>query len=151
MEVLKTSFGAQMAEVQVDKETGLVRVLKLTTAHEGGQPINPMLVEGQIHGSAHMALGQAISEQMVLENGRVLNPSFGDYKIFNARDIPEMEVIEVVTYEPEGPFGAKEAGEGLTAPTSGAVANAVLHATGFVVNRLPITAEIMSSTMKMKK
>ena len=135
------SFGAQAAEVEVNKETGVVRVLHLTTAHDCGTAINPRLVDGQLEGSAHMGLGQALSEDLMFQEGRVLNPSFRDYKLFTAPDMPEVKSIVVETYEPEGPFGAKEAGEGLTIPTGGAVANAMLHATGAAFKRLPITPE----------
>ncbi len=143
------SFGAQAAEVRVDKETGRTRVVKLTTAHDCGQPINPMQVEGQLHGSAHMSLGMALHEEMRFSNGKVMNPSFRDYHMLRSTDMPDMEAIEVITFEPEGPFGAKEAGEGLTAPTGGAVANAVLHATGLVFHSLPITSEKVCSALSV--
>lgn len=132
------SFGAQAVELEVDKETGIIRYQKLTTAHDGGTTINPVLAEGQLQGSAHMSLGWAYTEDLKFENGRVLNPTFRKYKMLSAADMPSMESIMVETDEPEGPFGAKEAGEGLTLPTAGAVANAVYHATGFVSRRLPI-------------
>jgi len=135
------SFGAQAAEIEVDKETGVIRVHKLTTAHDCGTAINPKLVDGQLEGSAHMGLSQALTENLMFHDGRVLNPSFRDYKMFTAADMPDVEAIVVETYEPEGPFGAKEAGEGLTIPTGGAVANAMLHATGVPFKRLPITPE----------
>lgn len=140
------SFGAQVVELEVDKGTGVIRYRKVTTAHDGGTTINPALAEGQLQGSAHMSLGWAYTEDLKFEKGRVLNPSFRDYKILSAADMPAMESIIVETDEPEGPFGAKEAGEGLTVPTAGAVANAILNATGYIPRSLPIKpAEIVES------
>lgn len=144
------SFGTQVAEIEYDKETGVTRVLKLTTAHDCGKAINPRLVEGQLQGSAHMGVGQVLSEDLIFKDGKVQNPSFRDYKIFTAADMPEVESLVVETYEPEGPFGAKEAGEGLAIPTGGAVSNAVLHATGVVFNTLPITPERMVRALEEK-
>jgi 4-hydroxybenzoyl-CoA reductase alpha subunit len=135
------SFGAQAAEIQVDDETGNIRVVKLATAHDCGTAINPLLVDGQLEGSAQMGLGQALSEELIFQEGRVLNPSFRDYKLFTAADMPEVQSIVVETYEPEGPFGAKEAGEGLAIPTGAAVANAAHHATGTAFKKLPLTPE----------
>jgi 4-hydroxybenzoyl-CoA reductase subunit alpha len=144
------SFGAQVAEIELDRETGIIRVLKLTTAHDCGKAINPLLVDGQLQGSAQMGVGGALSEQLLFEDGRVQNPSFRDYKLFTAADMPEVESIVVETYEPEGPFGAKEAGEGLTIPTGGAVSNAVLHATGVAFKKLPITPERVVEALEQK-
>ncbi|MDP2659791.1 MAG: molybdopterin-dependent oxidoreductase, partial [Dehalococcoidia bacterium] len=135
------SFGAQAVELAVDKDTGVIRYEKITTAHDGGTAINPALVEGQLQGSAQMSLGWAYTENLLFDQGRVLNPNFRDYKVLTAADVPAMESIMVETCEPEGPYGAKEAGEGLTLPTGGAVANAVFHASGFVVRQLPIKPE----------
>ena len=135
------SFGAQAAEVEYDLETGMVKVLKVTTVHDCGKAINPMAVDGQLEGSVHMSLGMALTEELHFKEGLVLNPSFRDYKMFTAADMPEMESYVVETNEPEGPFGAKEAGEGLTIPTLGAVANAMQHATGITFKTLPITPQ----------
>jgi 4-hydroxybenzoyl-CoA reductase subunit alpha len=135
------SFGAQIAEVEVDRETGLVEVQKVWTAHDCGTVINPTAVEGQLEGSIHMGLGYALSEQFVMEEGRTLNTTFLDYKIPNALDMPPGESVCIETYEPEGPMGAKEAGEGLASPTAPAIAEAVCHATGYRCRDLPITPE----------
>ncbi len=145
------SFGAQAVELEVDGETGVIRYEKVTTAHDGGKAINPALVEGQLQGSAQMSLGWAYSENLLFDQGRVLNPNFRDYKVLTAADMPAMESIMVETCEPEGPYGAKEAGEGLTLPTGGAVANAVFHATGFVVRHLPVKPEDMVESLEVKK
>ena len=133
------SFGAQVAEVEVDRETGLVDVKKVWTAHDCGTVINPVAVEGQAEGSIQMGLGYSLSEQFVMEEGKTLNQSFLDYKIPTALDMPEGESVAIETYEPEGPMGAKEAGEGLASPTAPAIAHAVYEATGFRCKNLPIT------------
>ncbi|MEW6265900.1 MAG: molybdopterin cofactor-binding domain-containing protein [Thermodesulfobacteriota bacterium] len=145
------SFGVQVAEVEVDQETGLVKVEKMTTAHDCGTVINPMSVEGQLEGSIHMGLGYALSEQFVMRDGQTLNTTFLDYKMPAAEDMPPSESVCVDTYEPEGPFGAKEAGEGLAIPTAPALAEAVYHATGYRCLDLPITPEkILRGTGVMK-
>jgi CO/xanthine dehydrogenase Mo-binding subunit len=135
------SFGAQVAEVTVDTDTGQVQVEKMWTAHDCGTVLNPMSVEGQLEGSVHMGLGYALSEQFVMEGGKTLNANFLDYKIPNAADMPPGESVCIDTFEPEGPMGAKEAGEGLVSPTAPAIAEAVFHATGYRCKDLPITPE----------
>jgi 4-hydroxybenzoyl-CoA reductase subunit alpha len=146
------SFGAQVAEVSVDPDTGLVTVEKIYTAHDCGVPINKMGVEGQLEGAIQMGLGYALSEQLIMdERGVTLNTSFLDYKVPTAQDMPPSESVEVETYEPEGPFGAKEAGEGLAIPTAPAIAHAVYEATGYRCMDLPITPEkILRGTGKLK-
>ncbi len=135
------SFGAQVAEVAVDQDTGLVTVTNTYTAHDCGVAINKMAVEGQLEGAIQMGLGYTLSEAFVMEQGRTLNTSFLDYKMPAAEDMPPSTYVEVETYEPEGPFGAKEAGEGLAIPTAPAIADAVYQATGFRALELPITPE----------
>ena len=135
------SFGAQVAEVQVDTQTGLIQVQQMHTAHDCGVPINKMAVEGQLEGSIHMGLGYALMEDFVMRDGRTLNTTFLDYKIATALDMPPSQSVEVDTYEPEGPFGAKEAGEGLVSPTAPAIAEGVFHATGFRCTDLPLTPQ----------
>jgi len=135
------SFGAQVAEVEVDPETGVVQVKKMYTAHDCGTVINPMAVEGQLEGSIHMGLGYALSEELVMEDGKTLSNTFLDYKLPTAMDMPPGESVCIQTYEPEGPMGAKEAGEGLASPTAPAIAEAVYHATGYRCKDLPITPE----------
>jgi 4-hydroxybenzoyl-CoA reductase alpha subunit len=141
-------FGAQVAQVEVDKETGLVEVKQMWTAHDCGTVINPRGVEGQLAGSIQMGLGYALSEQFVMEGGRTLNTNFLDYKMATAVDMPPSEVVHVDTYEPEGPMGAKEAGEGLASPTAPAISDAVYHATGYRCMDLPITPEKILNGMK---
>ena len=144
------SFGAQVAHVSVDKETGLVRVKKMWTAHDCGTVINPSSVESQLEGSIHMGLGYALCEQFVMDKGKTLTNTFLDYKIPSALDMPPGESACIETYEPEGPMGAKEAGEGLASPTAPAIAEAVYHATGYRCMDLPITPEKILKGMKKK-
>jgi len=133
------SFGAQVAEVAVDEETGLVTVERMHTAHDCGTPINEMAVEGQLEGSIHMGLGYALMEELKTERGVTLNDTFLDYKIPAAEDMPTSGSVTIPTWEPEGPFGAKEAGEGLVSPTAPAVCEALHHAVGVRFKDLPIT------------
>jgi 4-hydroxybenzoyl-CoA reductase alpha subunit len=145
------SFGAQVAEVSVDRETGLVKVDRMYTAHDCGVAINKMSVEGQLEGAIQMGLGYTLCEQFVMDGGRTLNTNFLDYKMPTAEDMPPSEYVEVETYEPEGPFGAKEAGEGLAVPTAPAVAHAVYEATGYRCMDLPITPEKVLAALEEKR
>ncbi len=144
-------FGAQVAEVEVDRKTGLVEVKQMWTAHDCGTVINPRSVEGQLAGSIQMGLGYALSEQFVMEDGKTLNTNFLDYKMPTANDMPPSEVVHIDTYEPEGPMGAKECGEGLASPTAPAISDAVYHATGYRCRDLPITPEKILEGMKKGK
>ncbi len=146
------SFGTQAVEVEVDKETGEVRVHRVTVAHDCGRALNPMTVEGQLEGSIHMGLGFALTEDLLVdEKGAILNPSLKDYRLFRAPDMPEIEAMEVETDDPNGPFGAKEAGEGLVLPTAPAVADAIYDAIGVRVNSLPITPEKVLKALAEKE
>jgi 4-hydroxybenzoyl-CoA reductase subunit alpha len=144
-------FGAQVAEVEVDKETGQVEVKQMWTAHDCGTVINPRSVEGQLNGSIQMGLGYALYEQCVMDGGKTLNTDFADYKMPMAMDMPPSEVVHVDTYEPEGPLGAKECGEGLASPTAPAISDAVYHATGYRCKDLPITPEKILKYLDEKK
>ncbi len=134
-------FGAQMAEVEVDIETGLVRVLRLACANDVGRAINPMAVEGQIEGGAQMGLGYALTEELIVKDGEVQNPDFHQYRLFTAADMPEIETIIVETDDPGGPFGAKGVGEMGGTPTAAAVANAIYDAIGVRLTELPMTPD----------
>jgi len=144
------SFGVQAIEVEVDEETGHVKVIKVTTAHDCGQAINPLAVEGQIEGSISMGMGYGLYEELLTEEGKVVNADLTGYKLVTTLDMPETESFIVETYEPEGPFGAKEAGEGLTCPTAGALANAIYHAVGVRIKDAPITPEKILKALKEK-
>jgi len=135
------SFGVQAVEAAVDPDTGKITLQHCVTAHDCGQVINPIGVEGQLEGAMAMAAGYGFTEDLHMDEGQILNPNLVDYKVLRATEMPESKVLEVETYEPEGPFGAKEAGEGLTNPTAGALGNAVFHAAGVSIKDLPITPE----------
>ena len=145
------SFGVQAVEVEVDPETGKMKLINVVTAHESGTVINPIGITGQLEGAIMMAGGYALCEDQPMDQGKILNPSLADYKVIHSLDMPETKIIEVDTYEPEGPFGAKEAGEGLTNPTAGAIANAVRNAVGVSITSLPITPEKIFRALQEKK
>jgi len=132
-------FAAQLAEVEVDTWTGKVRVLRLVTYHDCGFALNPQIVEGQIEGCVSMALGQTLQERVDLREGQVFNPDFIQYRMPLTLDTPEMVSGMIHSDEPQGPFGAKEVGEGAVSGVMAAVANAVYDAAGVRVTRLPIT------------
>lgn len=134
-------FGAQAVEVEVDIETGKVRVVKIIAAHDVGRAINPMYVEGQIEGGAQMGVGYALTEELQVREGRILNPTFLDYRVPTALDMPPIESVIVETLDPEGPFGAKGVGEMGGTPTAPAIANAIFNATGVRMYQVPMTAE----------
>jgi len=135
------TFGAHAAEVEVDTETGVVRVLKYTAAHDVGRAINPQSVEGQIQGGAVQGLGYALMEEVVVEEGINMTTSFASYLIPSAADVPDVEPIVVESGEGLGPFNARGIGEPPIGPPAAAVANAIEDATGARITRLPITAE----------
>jgi len=145
------SFGVQAVVADVDPDTGKITLKNCVTAHDCGQVINPLGVEGQLEGAMAMAAGYGFTEDLPMDEGKILNPNLVDYMLLRATEMPETEVMEVETYEPEGPFGAKEAGEGLTNPTAGALSNAVFHATGISIKNLPITPEKVLNALKEKK
>jgi xanthine dehydrogenase molybdenum-binding subunit len=134
-------YGAIFAEVEVDIETGEVKVLKLTSAFDMGRAINPDLVEGQITGGAVMGIGFALTEDLMVQDGRILNSSFTDYRLLRASDAPEIVPIIVESNEPTGPYGAKGIGEGCMVNVASAISNAIWHATGVRLAELPLTPE----------
>ncbi len=135
------AFATQVAEVEVDMETGVVRVLRITAVHDVGRVINRMGAEGQVEGGVVMGLGYALSEEIQVEGGRVMNPSFREYKLITSPEVPPIDITFVETADPEGPYGAKGVGEAPAICTAPAVANAVRHATGGRFTALPITPE----------
>jgi len=142
------SFGAYICEAEVSLKTGEVRINTFTVAHDCGQPLNPLSVEGQIEGCIGMGMGYAVSEQLIVEGGQTFNPSFLDYGMPTADQTPEIRITHVVTDDPHGPFGAKETGEGSLDPAAPAIANAIYHATGVRIKDLPITAEKILKGLK---
>jgi putative selenate reductase molybdopterin-binding subunit len=135
-------FGAQFADVTVDTGTGQVTVNKLVMVLDCGMIVNPAAAVGQIEGGMTQALGYAVCEEMLFdEHGRMVNPRFGDYRIFAADEMPEMQVRFVQTYEPTHPFGVKAVAEIPLDGVGPAVANAVYDATGVSPSALPLTPE----------
>lgn len=134
-------FAAAIAEVEVDKDTGRVKVISITVADDCGTVINPLNVEGQLESQAAMAVGDALFEEVVIEQGIATTATLADYKIPGVRDIPQINTISVHEYEPSGPFGAKEVGELARGVVIAAVANAICDAIGTRVFSLPITPE----------
>lgn len=135
------SFQAYIAQVSVDPDTFETRVKKVWAAHDCGKALNPLAVEGQIEGCIHMGLGQVLSEEMPYLKGAIQGPNFLDYRTLTPMQMPEVDVIIVESNDPEGPFGAKEAGEGPLLPILPAVANAIYDAVGVRMFSLPITPD----------
>jgi CO/xanthine dehydrogenase Mo-binding subunit len=134
---------AQVAEVEVDIETGKVRLVRAVTAHDCGFPINPMMVEGQIDGQVSMALGHALMEEIVMKEGRTLNPTWLDYRMPTIHEMATSEHIDVITerYQKDAPYRTKEVGEGYVSAILGAIANAIYDATGVRLHSTPFTPE----------
>lgn len=131
-------------EVEVDPETGQVTVVGFWGADDSGFPLNPLAVKGQVLGATVMSIGHALYETLIRIDGKVMNPSFRDYKMPLATDVPRLEDFQhknVLTWEPEGPFGAKEAGQGAGTGVIAAVANAIYDATGVRLTKLPMSPE----------
>ena len=141
---------AQMAEVEVDAETGQVKLRRIVTAQDVGPIINETGHQGQINGCVIQGIGHALMEELVLDAGHITTPNFNDYRMPTIEDLPEMTTVNV--YIPgEGPFGAKSIGELPHIPTAGAVANAVANAIGVPVLELPITAERVLAMLRSKE
>ena len=135
-------FCAHFAEVEVDIETGKVTVLRYVTAVDCGTPINPKLVIGQTEGALVNGLGYALSESYHFNTqGRMLNPSFGNYKIMTTTDLPEIKTIIVKTFEPTGPFGAKSIGEPNISGPMPCLSNAIYDAIGVRITEPPYTPD----------
>ncbi|MCK5164812.1 MAG: molybdopterin-dependent oxidoreductase [Desulfobacula sp.] len=133
---------AQVAQVTVDMETGQVTIDHITDAHDCGKAINMTSVEGQMEGSVSMGIGEAMHEEVIFDDkGRVVNNDLAEYKIVTSMDMPIVNAIVVESNEPNGPYGAKEVGEGAIMPTIPAILNAVYDAAGVRMNELPLTPE----------
>ncbi|MHC4766459.1 MAG: xanthine dehydrogenase family protein molybdopterin-binding subunit [Planctomycetota bacterium] len=135
------AFGTQVVELEVDTATGVVKLLEVTAAHDIGRVINALGAEGQVEGGVVMGMGYAISENLVVEEGLVRNPSFCDYKLITAPEIPRINAHFIETQDPEGPVGAKGIGEAPAICTAPAIANALYNATGVRFYELPLTPE----------
>lgn len=135
-------YGAQAVEVEVDPETGKIKILKFCTAHDVGKIINPLNCEQQMEGALAMGIGFALFEKVDIEEGQIMNPSLESYKIPTALDLPQdVRIFFVEEPHPEGPYGAKGLAEPATAPTAAAIANAIFDATGIRIREVPLTAE----------
>ncbi|HKA32508.1 MAG TPA: molybdopterin cofactor-binding domain-containing protein, partial [Candidatus Binatia bacterium] len=145
------AFVAQIAEVQVDRETGKTEVKRMITAHDVGTVINPLTHQGQIEGGLVQGLGYALMEEVVTENGKVLTASFGDYRIPAIADIPPLETVLVEDAAGPGPFAAKQIGENGIIATAAAVANALDAAAGVRIMDLPLTSEKIYFALKSDK
>ena len=136
------SFAAQVSEVEVDEETGEVTLHDVWDVHDCGMVINPALLHAQVHGALFMGMGEAIWEQVLFDDkGRILNPNLGEYRLPTALDMPRVHSALVESFEPAGPWGVKEVGEGATLPTMGCFANAITNAVGVRIESLPLTYE----------
>jgi CO/xanthine dehydrogenase Mo-binding subunit len=142
-----------VAEVEVDPETGKVKLLDMVAAHDCGFPINPMAVEQQIQRSAVEAgpAGILMEKHMWTDKGQNLNANFGDYWFPLSTDVPNIEPIIVTSNDPFGPFGAKEGGLSISVAMIGAVANAVQNAIGVMPKELPVTPEVVLRMLEEKK
>lgn len=134
-------YATQIAEVEVDTETGYYEVLNLIAVHDCGKAINPLLTEGQIEGGIGNGIGYAMFEEMIVKDGKVVNSQLTDYIVPTALDMPNIITEIVERPEPTGVFGAKGIGEPSLMPTAPAIANAIQDAVGIKIRELPITSE----------
>jgi CO/xanthine dehydrogenase Mo-binding subunit len=144
------TYGCHACEVEVDTETGVVRVLRYVAAHDVGRAINPMRVEGQIQGGAVQGIGYALTEHVVIQDGVPASSLFADYLIPTSMDVPDVVPIVLESGEGKGPFGARGIGEPPIAPAAAAIANAVADAVGVRITELPITPERVLAALAEK-
>ncbi len=145
------SFTAAAVELECDPDTGMIDVDQVWIAHDVGRAINPLLVVGQTEGSVYMALGEALFEQQSFRDGLLESTSLFDYKSPTALEMPEIHTYLVETIDPEGPFGAKEAGQGPLLPVIPAVANAVHDAVGVRIDEVPITPDKVLKALDLQE
>ena len=145
------SYSAAVIEVEVDQETGIIEVEKVWVAHDIGRSINPILVLGQVEGSIYMGLGEALMEEQEFRLGVHKTPSMLDYKSPTSMDMCDVETILIEDPDPEGPFGAKEVGQGPLLPVPPAICNAVYDALGVRVDEIPVTPERILKGIKLKQ
>ncbi len=145
---MAVSYGTHFVKVQLDTDTGEVKVLDYVAAHDVGYALNPLNVEGQIEGAVQMGLGYALSESIVRdEKGKVKNSTLRQYKIFRAADMPPIRIALVEEIEPGGPYGAKSIGECSVVPSAAAIGNAIADAAGINFKQLPLTREYIKKSM----
>ncbi|TAJ78000.1 xanthine dehydrogenase family protein molybdopterin-binding subunit, partial [bacterium] len=139
--VHQASMCAQIAEVEVDPETGQIKLRKFIQAHNTGTVLNPLMHQGQIDGGTVMGIGYALMEQLMIDDGKVATTHFGDYKIPTIQDIPPMKTVVTEMSTGPGPYNSMAIGETSNIPVAAAIANAVEDAVGVRIKELPITAE----------
>jgi CO/xanthine dehydrogenase Mo-binding subunit len=144
-------WATQLAEVEVDTETGFVQVTRLVSATDAGKAINPLGVEGQIQGGAVMGLGYALYEQHILEEGNLKTASFAFYLVPTPMDVPGIECLIVEVPDPAGPYGAKGVSEPATIPTTPAILNAIYDAVGIRLTETPATPERIYHLLREKE
>lgn len=144
------AFAAQAIEVEVDTYTGNVKVTDIYVAQDVGKVLNPLLLGGQIEGGILQGVGYALTEELLMHEGKILNPNFHNYKMLTAADIPNIHFFPIETNDKEGPYGAKGVGEAPLIPTAAAIANAVCDALGLEVIDLPITPEKVMKALASK-
>jgi len=145
------TFGAQIAEVEVDPKTGKVTILNFAAAHDVGKAINPMAVEGQLEGALVQGAGYGLMEDMVGIDGRIYNPNFLNYRLPTILDISPMKIMMVESNDPVGPYGAKGVAEPALVATAPALANAIYHAVGVRITNLPVTPQKILAALKDKE
>jgi len=146
------SFATQVIELEVDEETGEITLKRAWDVHDSGTVINPALAEGQVHGGLYMGIGEAIWEEVRFdEKGRILNPNLAEYRLPTTLDVPMFDSLIVKSSDPAGPWGVKEIGEGSSVPTEGCVSNAILDATGVLIDSLPFTYEKVWRALEKKR
>ncbi|SCZ78266.1 xanthine dehydrogenase family protein molybdopterin-binding subunit [Acidaminobacter hydrogenoformans] len=145
------TYGAQGVDLEVDVETGHIKVLKVASSFDVGQVVNPQMLEGQLEGAILQGMGTALFEELILKDGKILNKSFVDYKIPTSDDMPELVVSFVENPEETGPFGARGVAEPAMVPTAPAIANAVYNAVGIRLSTMPMTPERVLTAIKEKE
>src|SRR5436189_2436067 len=145
------SYSACVVELTVDEETGEIELHDVWIGHDIGRALNPLLAEGQVEGSVYMGIGEAVMEGQVFRKGVHKNPSLLEYKSPTTLETPEIHTFLIETDDPEGPFGAKEAGQGPLLPVIPAIANAVYHAVGVRCDEVPITPEMILKGLVLKR
>ncbi|HEY2988117.1 MAG TPA: xanthine dehydrogenase family protein molybdopterin-binding subunit [Candidatus Binatia bacterium] len=146
--VHEASMCAQVAEVEVDPETGQVKLRKFTSTHNTGTVINPLMHQGQIEGGAMMGIGYALMEHLMISDGKVTTTHFGDYKIPTIQDVPVFKTSVTQRLKGAGPYHSMPIGETTNIPAAAAIANAVEDAVGVRINSLPITAEKVLAALR---
>jgi len=145
------SYSACVVELTVDEDTGWIELGDIWIAHDIGRALNPLLVEGQVEGSVYMGIGEALMEGQVFRKGLHKHPSMLEYKSPTTLETPEIHTFLVETDDPEGPFGAKEAGQGPLLPVIPAIANAIYHAVGVRIDQVPITPDMVLRGLELKR